>query len=101
MENIIENFKEFDDVIVEAQTTLDKIKANEAKINRSVKQEEDIPTEEKTKKLMNKVSLLVLLFFSFLGLKAQEKKKETLKDTVKTEGCKCNYNLQSQNCRRK
>ena len=49
LENIIENFKEFDDVIVEAQTTLDKIKANEAKINRSVKQEEEIPTEEKTK----------------------------------------------------
>ena len=34
---------------------------------------------------MNKGSLLVLLFFSFLGLKAQEKKKETLKDTLKTE----------------
>ncbi|MBT7705296.1 MAG: hypothetical protein HN746_07390, partial [Polaribacter sp.] len=49
LENIIKNFKEFDDVIVEAQTTLDKIKANEAKINRSVKQEEEIPTEEKTK----------------------------------------------------
>ena len=49
LENIVENFKEFDDVIVEAQTTLDKIKANEAKINRSVKQEEEIPTEEKTK----------------------------------------------------
>jgi hypothetical protein len=34
---------------------------------------------------MNKGSLLLLLFFSFLGLKAQEKKKETVKDTVKTE----------------
>ena len=34
---------------------------------------------------MNKASLFVLLFFSFLGLKAQEKKKETAKDTVKTE----------------
>jgi tetratricopeptide (TPR) repeat protein len=49
LENIIKNFKEFDDVIVEAQLALDKIKANEAKINRSVKQEEEIPTEEKTK----------------------------------------------------
>jgi tetratricopeptide (TPR) repeat protein len=49
LENIIKNFKEFDDVILEAQTTLDKIKENEAKINRSVKQEEEIPTEEKTK----------------------------------------------------
>lgn len=34
---------------------------------------------------MNKGSLLLLLFFSFLGLKAQEKKKEMETDTVKTE----------------
>ena len=34
---------------------------------------------------MKKGSLLLLLFFSFLGLKAQGKKKETAKDTVKTE----------------
>ena len=34
---------------------------------------------------MNKGGVLLLLFFSFLGLKAQEKKKETAKDTVKTE----------------
>jgi tetratricopeptide (TPR) repeat protein len=49
LENIIKNFKEFDDIIVEAQAALDKIKENEAKINRSVKQEEEIPKEEKTK----------------------------------------------------
>ncbi|MEN8746403.1 MAG: hypothetical protein ABF284_07435 [Polaribacter sp.] len=49
LENIIENFKEFDDVILEAQTALDKIKEKEAKTNRSVRQEEEIPTEVKTK----------------------------------------------------
>ncbi len=34
---------------------------------------------------MNKGGILLLFFFSFLGLNAQEKKKETAKDTVKTE----------------
>jgi tetratricopeptide (TPR) repeat protein len=44
LENIIKNFKEFEDVILEAQTELDKIKTNEAKRNNSV-----TPKEEKNK----------------------------------------------------
>ena len=49
LENIIENFKEFDDVIVEAKLELNNIKANEAKRNNSVvnKIEETIKEEKK------------------------------------------------------
>jgi tetratricopeptide (TPR) repeat protein len=37
LESVIKNFGEFDDVVVEAQTELDKIKVEEAKTNSSVK----------------------------------------------------------------
>lgn len=37
LESVIKNFKEFDDVVAEAQNELDKIKAEEAKTNSSVK----------------------------------------------------------------
>jgi len=50
LENIIKNFKEFEDVIEEAQTELNKIKTNEAKSNNSVTaKKEETPTKEKNK----------------------------------------------------
>jgi hypothetical protein len=50
LENIIKNFKEFNDIVAEAQTVLDEIKTNEAKRNQSVKQKDGaIPDEEKNK----------------------------------------------------
>lgn len=39
LESVIENFKEFDDVVSEAKTELTKIKAEEAKTNSSIKTE--------------------------------------------------------------
>ena len=36
LENVIKNFKQFEDIIEEAQTELNKIKQNEAKTNNSV-----------------------------------------------------------------
>jgi hypothetical protein len=36
LENVIKNFKEFKDIIEDAQTALNKIKQNEAKKNNSV-----------------------------------------------------------------
>lgn len=36
LENVIKNFTQFDDIVKEAQTELDKIKTNEAKTNNSV-----------------------------------------------------------------
>ncbi len=36
LENVIENFKDFSDVVAEAQTELDKIKAEESKTNSSI-----------------------------------------------------------------
>ena len=40
LESVIKNFKEFDDVVQEAQTELNKIKAEEAKTNSSVQTED-------------------------------------------------------------
>ena len=36
LESVIKNFKEFDDVVAEAQNELDKIKAEESKRNSSI-----------------------------------------------------------------
>jgi len=41
LESVITNFKEFDDVVEEAQTELNKIKSEEAKTNSSVETEEN------------------------------------------------------------
>ncbi|WP_309597664.1 hypothetical protein [Flavobacterium oreochromis] len=37
LESVIKNFKNFEDVLIEAQTELNKIKAEEAKTNSSIK----------------------------------------------------------------
>ena len=36
LENVIKNFTQFEDIVKEAQTELDKIKENEAKTNNSI-----------------------------------------------------------------
>ncbi len=41
LESVIENFKEFDDVVEEAKEELSKIKAEEAKTNSSIQTEEN------------------------------------------------------------
>ena len=50
LENIIKNFKQFEDIIEEANTELKKIKENEAKTNTSVTPIEDEKTDKKTSK---------------------------------------------------
>ena len=51
--NIIKNFKKFDDIVLEAEEELKKIKENEAKTNNSVtpfkKKDEDIKASKKNK----------------------------------------------------
>ena len=53
LENIIKNFKKFDDIVLEAEEELKKIKENEAKTNNSVtpfkKKDEDIKASKKNK----------------------------------------------------
>ena len=53
LENIIKNFKKFDDIVLEAEEELKKIKENEAKTNNSVtpfkKKDEEIKASKKNK----------------------------------------------------
>ena len=49
LENVIKNFKQFEDIITDAEAELDKIKENEAKTNNSVVPKKAEVTKKETK----------------------------------------------------
>ena len=75
LENIIKNFTQFDDIIIEAKNELKKIKLNEAKTNNSV------ITPQKLR-LMKKYITCFLVLASAVVMAQRKSKKEKKKDTI-------------------
>ena len=91
LENIIKNFTQFDDIIIEAKNELKKIKLNEAKTNNSV------ITPQKLR-LMKKYITCFLVLASAVVM-AQRKSKRKRKRYNYSTSHHCSYLVHSNHCR--